>query len=148
MNFKGGKYVDDSARLAKAFRHAAHKALRRLGFLIRGTAQKSILDRAGPSQPGEPPHTHSHTKFSKQGKPRKGSGVLPGAILYAEVEPMAVVVGPSKELAGTVGAAFEHEGTTTFRGEKYPPRPFMGPALGAEIGKLPGILAEQNLQVQ
>ncbi len=148
MRFAAGKYIDQGERLAKAFRHAAHNALRRLGFLIRGTAQKSIEDVPGPSRPGTPPHTHSHARFSKKGKPKKGSGILPGAILYAEIEPMGIVVGPSARLAGTVGAAFEHEGTISFRGEKYEPRPFMSPALAQEIRKLPGILAEQNLRVQ
>ena len=146
MMFKGGKYVDESAKVLKAFRHAAHNALRRLGFLIRGTAQTSILDEKGASSPGDPPHTHSHTKFSRKGKPRKGSGKLPGAILYAEADPMGVVVGPSKNLIGTVGAAFEHEGTISFRGQSYPPRPFMAPALQSDIGKLPGILAEKQIE--
>jgi hypothetical protein len=63
--------------------------------------------------------------------------------LYGEVDPMGIVVGPSANLIGTVGAAFEHEGKKTFRGQEYDPRPFMGPALGEEIGKLPGILSEQ-----
>ena len=141
-----GKYVDEGQRLAKAFRHAAHNALRRLGFLIRGTAQKSIANAAGPSGEGSPPHTHTAGKRSKQGSSKKG--VLPGSILYAEVDPLGVVVGPSARLAGTVGEAFEHEGTITFRGQEFVSRPFMGPALKQEISKLPGILAEQNLQVQ
>ncbi len=146
MNFQGGKYVDDGQRLVKAFRHAAHKALRRLGFLIRGTAQESIAEESGPSPEGTPPHTHKRGT-TKKGRPGR-KGVLPGAILYAEIDPMGVVIGPSRELAGTVGAAFEHAGDATFRGQQYGPRPFMGPALAHDIGKLPGILAEQNLQVQ
>ena len=141
------KYVDEGAKLAKAFRHAAHKALRRLGFMVRATAQKSIEDVKGPSEVGDPPHTHSHTRFSKKGRPRKGSGKLPGSILYAEVEPMGIMIGPSATLIGDVGAAFEHDGEVTFRGNRYGPRPFMGPALGEEIGKLPGLLAEENSKV-
>ena len=141
------KYVDEGARLAKAFRRAAHASMRRLGFLIRQQAQASIQDVAGPSEPGEAPHTHSHSRFSKTGKPRRGSGKLPGSILYAE-EDYIVVVGPSANLIGDVGAAFEHEGTTTFRGHEYPSRQFMGPALGEEIGELPGILAEQYSKIQ
>lgn len=145
IQFKAGKFVDDGARLAKAFRRAAHRALRRLGFLIRGTAQASIEDAAGPSAAGSPPHTHTAGANRRKGKSRKG--VLPGSILYGEIDPMGVIVGPSANLAGTVGAAFEHAGTATFRGQEYPSRPFMGPALGEEIGKLPGILAEQFGQV-
>jgi hypothetical protein len=140
MNWKV-KYVDQSANIAAAFRRAAYRSMQRLGFLVRATAQASIEDESGPSEPGQPPHTHKMV-LTKKGKPGR-KGVLQKAILYgAEKESMSVVVGPSKDLFGTVGAAFEHEGTVKFRGRQYPPRPFMGPALGEEIGELPGILAE------
>ena len=139
------KFVDEGERLAKAFRRATYRTLERLGFKIRAAAQKSIKDAGWrPSPPGEPPHTHTKiTKArSKIGKARAGK--LPASILYGlDKESMSVFVGPSVNVVGTVGAAFEHEGTQSFRGQEFPARPFMGPALGEEIGELPGLLAEE-----
>ncbi len=140
--FKPGKYVDDSAKLAKAVRRAGRIALRILGFQTRAQAQASIEPERGPSRPGQPPHTHTATR-TKKGKPR-GKGRLPKAILYAvETDPDRVVIGPSKNLIGTVGQAFEHEGEVQYKGRNYPPRPFMAPALALEAPKLPGFLIEQ-----
>jgi hypothetical protein len=136
------KYIDTAAEVAKAMRRAAYTALKVLGFRIRQTAQASIADEAGPSPEGSPPHTHKRAT-SKKGKPRK-QGLLPASILYGfEKESLSVLVGPSVNVVGTVGAAFEHEGSTTFRGDEYGPRPFMQPALQQDIGELPGLLAEQ-----
>ena len=105
-------------------------------------AQASIEPERGPSRPGQPPHTHTATR-TKKGKPR-GKGRLPKAILYAvETDPDRVVIGPSKNLIGTVGQAFEHEGEVQYKGRNYPPRPFMAPALALEAPKLPGFLIEQ-----
>ena len=106
-----------------------------------------------PSSPvGTPPYTHVDSK-----RKRKTEGALPAAILYDlerddasgtgfvhegwAAEANAVVIGPSIDLLSTVGRPHEHAGS--FRGETYPQRPFMGPALGQEIGSLPGLLAEQ-----
>jgi hypothetical protein len=136
------KYVDEGEKLAKAFRRAAYVALKILGFDIRATAKSSIEDEKGPSTPGSPPHTHKRytTKSGRQGK----QGLLPASILYGlEKESLSVLVGPSVNLVGTVGAAFEHEGNVQFRGHDYPPRPFMVPALQQDIGELPGLLSEQ-----
>jgi hypothetical protein len=136
-----GKYVDHSAEVAKRFRRAAYRSLERLGFLVRGTAQASITEEPGPSSAGSPPHTHARQRTKKGGRGRQG--VLPGAILYAlDKSDMSVIIGPSVERAGTVGAAFEHPGIKEFRGEGYPGRPFMGPALQKDVTQLPGILAE------
>ena len=141
MDWKA-RFVDETAAVAKAFRRATYQALQRLGFMIRGQAQSSIQEETGPSAPGSPPHTHKHA-VTKKGKPRK-QGLLPSSILYAlDKDSMSVIVGPSVNVVDTVGAAFEHEGESSFRGQDYPSRSFMGPALGEEIGALPGLLAEQ-----
>ena len=63
--FKPGKYVDDSAKLAKAVRRAGRIALRILGFQTRAQAQASIEPERGPSRPGQPPHTHTATRTKK-----------------------------------------------------------------------------------
>jgi hypothetical protein len=54
---------------------------------------------------------------------------------------MSVLVGPSVNVIGSSMSAMEHGGQ--YKGHDYEPRPFMGPALGEEIGELPGLLSEQ-----
>ncbi len=145
IGFQPGKYVDESAQVAKAVRKAGWDALRRLGFLIRGYAQQEIADEPGPSTPPTPPHTHKH-QLGKKGKPRK-QGQLPASILYGTPDegPPSVIVGPSVNVVGTVGKVLEEGGQ---RGaDRYQPRPFMGPALAAEVGELPGLLAEKLQQL-
>ena len=133
VNFKGGKYIDEGERLAKSVRKAGWDALRRLGFLVRSKAQQSISNEKGPSAAGTPPHTH----------PGRGKGQLPKSILYGTVDEgsPSIIIGPSVNVVGTVGRVLE-EGGTRFN-DKYQPRPFMAPALAAEIGDLPGLLADK-----
>lgn len=139
VGFKPGKYVDEGEKVAKAVRKAGWDALRRLGFLIRSKAQASIADEKGPSEPGTPPHTHTAGKRSK--------GQLPKSILYGTPDegPPSVIVGPSVNVVGTVGKVLEEGGTR--KNDSYEPRPFMAPALAAEIGELPGLLADKLAQL-
>ena len=145
IGFGGGKYVNEGAKVAKAVRKAAWDALRRLGFLVRAKAQEEIKDEAGPSTPPDPPHTHKH-QTTKRGKPRK-LGQLPQSILYGTPDdgPPSVIIGPSVNVVGTVGAVLEKGGER--KGDEYEPRPFMGPALAAEVGELPGLLADKLKQL-
>lgn len=168
FRFTAGKYRDTSDKLVKQVRKSGLVALRILGFNVMQDAQKSIKSVPGErkwiplkgserlaakpghraktgfwawvfpaSPPGTPPYTHPYSK-----KKRKTQGSLPGAILYdTELDPDAVVIGPSAELFSKVGKPHEHAGG--FRGANYPERPFMGPALSRQIGSLPGIIAEQ-----
>ena len=138
ISFGPGKYIDESAKVAKAVRKAGYDALRRLGFLIRAKAQDSIQIDDGPSMPGEPPHTRQKR--------------LPRSILYGvDKEPSPnVVIGPSNKLTGGLGHALECGGPSLVSAStpnKPPadiaPRPFMAPALAAEIGELPGLLADK-----
>ena len=134
------KFTDDTDKIAKAFRRATYQALQRLGFMIRSKAQASIEDEKGPSEPGTPPHTHRRVT-TKSGKPGH-KGLLPASILYGlDKESMSVLIGPSVNVIGTSMSAMEHGGE--YQGVDSPPRPFMGPALGEEIGELPGLLSEQ-----
>lgn len=144
IGFGPGKYVDESAKVAKAVRKAAWDALRRLGFLVRGKAQEEIKDEPGPSTPPNPPHTHKH-QLTKKGKPRK-QGQLPQSILYGTPSdgPPSVIVGPSVNVVGTAGKVLEEGGER--KEDHYEPRPFMGPALAAEVGELPGLLADKLSQ--
>jgi hypothetical protein len=142
IGFKGGKYVDESEKLAKRVRKAAWDALRRLGFLIRQKAQSEIEISDTPSLPGDPPHTRQKR--------------LPKGILYGTPDdgPPSVIAGPAKNLVGTLGRALEEGGESLVSAstpDKPPvelePRPFMGPALAAEVGELPGLLADKMKQL-
>jgi hypothetical protein len=141
IRFKGGAVIDKSADVAKAVRKAGYDALRRLGFLVRKSAQESIEDVSGPSAAGTPPHTHKHQRTKKGGQRKLGQ--LPQSILYSmERDPIPhVIIGPSVNVVGTVGKVLEEGGTRGIN--TYEPRPFMGPALAREIGELPGLLAEK-----
>jgi phage gpG-like protein len=150
ISFGPGKYIDESEKVAKAVRKAGWDAMRRLGFLVRKTAQKSILHEAGPSEAGTPPHTHGkrplHTsgRFHTKQLHESHAGLLPASILYATPDEglPSVIVGTAENLIGTLGGLHEHGGEDR-RGVSYPARPFMGPALAEEVGELPGLLADK-----
>ena len=89
-----------------------------------GPAEHPQAQGRGPC--GQPPHTHTKR--------------LPQAIKYAvEKKTGSVVIGPDVESFGTAGKAHEHGGQ--FRGERYPRRPFMGPALEKTKERLPKMWA-------
>ena len=68
--------------VARQMLKKASLALARAGAYVRKAARTSIKRAAGPSRPGEPPHTHS--------------GVLKRSILWAaEDDRKSVYVGPS-----------------------------------------------------
>ena len=110
--------------LAKAKR-ATVKNLGHAGAAIRLTAKRSIRRSKKPSPAGRPPHT------------RKGQ--LRGALAYAVEGQASVVVGPEHHKVGTAGAAHEKGGR--YKGQRYPKRPFMGPALEQNQDKLPKLWA-------
>jgi len=148
------KYIDESEKLAKAFRRAGWIALRRLGFLVRKKAQQSIIKEEGPSAPGTPPNTHDGRHGVKEyittgrkhtrKKTESHKGLLPASILYSTLDEGSpgVIIGTAKNVISTIGGLHEHGGTDR-RGVQYPARPFMEPAFESEIGSLPGILSEQ-----
>lgn len=116
------KIIDDSQAVRKASDAAASKSLARAGFEIRRAAQESIVRSANPSPAGEPPHTRKN--------------LLRRAIRYAaDKERQSVVVGPAYSVAGISGAPHEHGGE--YKGQRYPERPFMGPALSANREQFP-----------
>ncbi len=76
-----------------------------------------------PSEPGTPPH-------SKE-------GALPAAILFAvDAATLTAVVGPTRRKVGLAGKAHEFGGE--FRGENYPARPFMAPAMLKTLDRFAG----------
>ncbi len=107
--------------LAKAKRGSI-KSLGHAGATIRLTAKRSIRRRKKPSPEGRPPST------------RKAQ--LRGAILYAvEKQNDLVAIGPERAKVGTSAAAHEHGGR--YKRQRYPKRPFMGPALETTKERLP-----------
>jgi phage gpG-like protein len=131
------KYTDHRERVAKAMRAAAYRRVDKAAFAIRKTASDSIVKgealpsggkkqsrkraRIAPSKPGMPPHT----RFNQ----------LKKAIVYVSKRGEAVI-GPRKSVVGLSASAHEFGGT--FKGEEYPARPFMGPALLSNVGLFGG----------
>jgi phage gpG-like protein len=129
------KYIDKTERVAKAARRAVYRAVEKTAFAIRTTAVGSIQRgavepqpsgkkksrkraRIVPSAPGSPPHT----RF----------GQLKRSIVYAAAKGEAVI-GPRGSIVGESATAHEFGGN--YKGEDYPGRPFMGPALDSNLTK-------------
>jgi len=69
---------------------------------------------------------------SKSGKVSKGQ--LPRAIVYDnDKESDTAVIGPRESVVGTSGEAHEFGGD--YKGQDFPERPFMGPALDKNIDR-------------
>lgn len=154
----------DRGIIERAAGKAKIKALSKYGAVVRRTAQTSMRYRKSASQPGTPPSAHKSKRLAalkKMGR-TKYNGALLREMLYFAYEPKGgtVLVGPLgfKSARGTpVPALHEFGGERTpYKGEKfvagkgktarlivlkgsvkYPPRPFMGPALKKTIAKFP-----------
>lgn len=110
------KRVADAAEKA-AFRNFGHAAAR-----ISKDAKASLVTAIGPSSPGTPPHTHR-------------GAYLRRAVRFA-ADKEGAVIGPMASIVGQAGEAHEFGGG--FRGQDYPERPFMGPALAKNLGRFAG----------
>lgn len=110
---------------AKA-RKAAEDRLSHAAAGIRKDARASLRRAKGASEPGSPPH-------SRRGR-------LRNAIIFAVDKPnLTAVIGPRADLAGTSGAAHEFGGE--YKGQHYPPRPFMAPAMKGRLEQFAGSFA-------
>ena len=121
LRFTARAWVENR-RVSDALRRGARRGLFRAAAAIRLQAARSIIQSARPSEPGRPPHT------------RKGQ--LRRAILFAVKEEhglLAAVIGTSHDILGPAGRAHELGGR--FRGEVYPKRAFMKPALSVVANK-------------
>jgi hypothetical protein len=109
-------------KVAAAARRGNFKSLGHAAAAIRLTARRSIRPSRRASAPGRPPHTRR--------------GLMKRAILYAvEPEGTSAVVGPDAAFVG--GSAQPHEFGGRYKGQEYPRRPFMGPALEQVRDRLP-----------
>lgn len=115
------KIVDHSRRVREAADRAARRVFAKAAFRIMRDAQASVERSAEPSAPGEPPHTRR--------------GQLKRAIRYAATKDGAVI-GPLESMVGVAAEAHEFGGG--FRGQDYPSRPFMGPALERDLDNFAG----------
>lgn len=104
-------------RVQRAADRATREYLFRGAGLIRKIARGSIRRRKNPdrsSPRGRPPHTHT--------------GQLKRALAFmADPANNRAIIGPRRSIVGRSGRAHEFGGR--FRGDRYPRRPFMGPAL-------------------
>jgi hypothetical protein len=113
-------------RVKNAAKKASFRNLGHAGAAIRLTARRSIRRSKKPSSSGQPPHT------------RKGQ--LKRALRYAvDKDKGSVIIGPTYTMVGRSGMAHEFGGK--FRGQKYPQRRFMGPALAKNQSKIPKLWA-------
>lgn len=117
------KLVNRLNKVAKAAKSVAFKNFKHAAARIRADAIASIVPSPDPSMPGTPPHTRAKTS-RKTGKALKG--VLQKAITF-EASDTGAVIGPRQSVAGTSGKAHEFGGD--YKGEQYPVRAFMRPAL-------------------
>jgi len=86
-------------------------------------AKSSLIRSPEASQPGTPPHTRR--------------GLLARAIRFdVAQDKKSAVIGPRESIVGTSGEAMEFGGD--YKGENFPPRPFMAPALEHAIPRLAG----------
>jgi len=100
-------------RLGRARRRCEDRGLFKASAFMRTTARRSIKKRRRPSPPGSPPSTQTRRlRNAIQFHVYRGEG--------------RAVIGPTAQRVGEAGAAHEHG--EKFRGDDYPPRPFMGPA--------------------
>ena len=108
------KTITDMEALLKKARAAAIRNLGLFGGLTRKFAQQSIKVSKDYASPGSPPHSRK--------------GLLKKAIVYAvDKDQQNVIIGPSSNVIADAGHPHEFGGV--FRGNTYPARPFMGPAL-------------------
>ncbi len=112
----------DKQKLLAKSKQANFKNLGHAGAALRLTARRSIRTRQTPSPEGMPPH-------SRRGQLRR-------AIAYSvDKQRQVVVIGPERDAVGTSGSAHEFGGR--YRRERYPKRPYMGPALEKLQDRLP-----------
>ena len=108
-------------RILADARFASIRSLADAGAFVMRLARATIIKSKKASPPGQPPRTRR--------------GAMRRAIRYeVENSRQVAVIGPSAEVVGISGIAHEFGGS--FRGDMYPDRPFMGPALERGQDKL------------
>lgn len=109
-------------RIEKAAKRAGFRNFGHAAASIRRDAISTIEQAEGASAPGTPPHTH------------KGRQLARSVRFFANDR--GAVIGPVASMVGTSGTAQEFGGQ--YKGEEYPARPFMGPALSRAVPRIGG----------
>lgn len=146
------KIVDsffDDSKIERAVERANKRNLSKVGAFIRRRARSSIRKRKKVSRPGEPPSSHATNRTLS----------IKNILFGFDAVNESVIVGPVtlRRGSGKAPSLLEFGGSTTtirrgrrdtFGGRaitskrvKYRPRPFMGPALDAEVaaGTIPQV---------
>jgi hypothetical protein len=114
------KFEDEKKRAVDAYKKAAFRNIPHALASIRRDAMKLVERDAEASQPGEPVHTRR--------------GLFDRAMRFAyEPDKERGVVGLAFSIAGESGEPHEHGGE--FKGQTYPARPFMQPALEMNLSR-------------
>jgi len=108
------KTTDNTKAVIEAVDKAAYRSLSHAAASIRKEAIASVEKSAGASPTGTPPHTRR--------------GRLKRAITYDATKESAVI-GPRRSRFGTALQAHEHEGMRVYKGQRFPSRPTMFPAM-------------------
>lgn len=132
------KFFFDRKIVMSAMDGASRRVLQKFGSFVWQTAKNSISKRKKPSAVGQPPSSHT--------------GLLKKFIFFS-YDPISrsVVIGPAKlnQKNNDIPRILEYGGTSTdvsgtrshrkSRRVRIRARPFMGPALQAELPKLPAM---------
>lgn len=124
----------DRAKVTRAMSDATRRALSKAGAFVRTTAKGLIRSGKGVSKPGSPPKSHV--------------GLLKKFLFFAYDErSRSVVIGPMllTEKTGEAPSLLEYGGLAKRRRRNtdreflytYKARPYMGPALEKNVGKIP-----------
>jgi hypothetical protein len=113
------KTTDETANVRKSADKAKYDNLRHTAFSLRKDVAATIEPQVGgkPSEEGKPPRTAGQAGHNLRGA------------LWVDVDryKSSAVIGPRFSVVGKAGHAHEEGGQ--FRGQTFPERPFMGPAL-------------------
>lgn len=150
LDAKFTKLFLDDQKVASKLAAGERRVLSKIGAAVRGTAQKSLKYTTGKSPAGSPPHAHRHQGFTRRfGKSKTGrkrpTSPLRELISFAyDASNNSVVVGPVLFRGSAVGAGkaprtLEQGGSSPvvvdgkIRRGTYPARPYMAPALRAQL---------------
>lgn len=110
-------------RIRQAVDRAKAGSIRAAAYVVSTTAKGKIKTSAETSEPGQPPTTRR--------------GLLRRAVQYAVTQDKSLaVIGPAFSVVGTAGQAHEFGGR--YKGQSFPARPFMRPALEESLDQFAG----------
>jgi hypothetical protein len=108
-------------KVTKAVDRSTFKNLGHAAARISKDAKASLERAEGPSAPGTPPHTH------------RGAYLRRAIRFDNDRKAQEAVIGPMESIVGTAGSAHEHGGE--YKGQTFPERPFMVPALEQNLDR-------------